>query len=202
MRKILLAVLIAVGAAPAAAFANSVSIGYDNVGVSAGGINATAPAGMLAGTLDFGSYAAKAKATIGSGNGLNYQNYGISAEKRIGFAGGEFTPRLLLGYTHLGAFGGNISAAYAGFGAGYQYPLNQFVTVGASAAAGRDFATHVTGLNTVGSLFYQAKGYAKFSGIGPGALKIGYEYRHLPISMSHNLHLNTNGVFADYSVHF
>ncbi|EGQ62125.1 hypothetical protein GGI1_11008, partial [Acidithiobacillus sp. GGI-221] len=76
------------------------------------------------------------------------------------------------------------------------------VSLDGNAAMGRDFATHVTGLHTVGGLFYQAGADVNFSGVGPGLFTVGYEYRHLPISISNGIHLDTSGFQARYSITF
>ncbi|MDA8151829.1 MAG: hypothetical protein M0003_03810 [Acidithiobacillus sp.] len=121
----------------------------------------------------------------GAGNGLTYQHLQVSADKLLPFDGGNLSPEVIIGGSRVGVAGDNVyhvSTAYAGFGASYSYPIGRYVSLDGSAAIGRDFATHVTGLHMVGGLFYQAGAEVDFSGVGPGLFSVGYEYRHLPIS--------------------
>ncbi len=141
----------------------------------------------------------------GAGNGLTYQHMQVTGEKLLPFDGGVIAPKILLGGSRVGIAGGNsyhVSNAYAGFGASYGYPVGRYVSLTANAAMGRDFATHVTGLHTVGGLFYQAGAAVDFGGIGPGMFTVGYEYRHLPISVSNGIHFDTSGFQVGYNITF
>ncbi len=207
MRKhIVLSALVAL-ALPAAALAGTTSIGlgYDNVGIHLGdGINASVPAGKLTIGHVFGatSYGVGFGLVDGAGNGLTYQHLQVSADKRLQFDGGVIAPDVMVGGSRVGIGYRHVSTAYAGFGATYAYPIGRYVSLDGNAAMGRDFATHVTGLHTVGGLFYQAGTDVDFSGVGPGLFSVGYEYRHLPISVSHGLHLDTSGFQAQYCISF
>jgi hypothetical protein len=185
----------------------NIGVGYDNVAVNLGnGVSSSVPTGKLAVEHVFsGNYGVNFGLTGGSGNGLTYWNIQTGADKRLPFDGGVLSPRIMIGATRVGIEGGNayhVSTAYAGFGASYSYPIGRYVALDGNAAMGRDFATHVTGLNTVGGLFYQAGADAVFRGVGPGLFKVGYEYRHLPISVANDIHINTSGFQAQYSIAF
>ena len=213
MRKSFLLLASAVALAlPALAVAGTgsttVGIGYDNVGIHLGsGISGSVPAGKLTIGHTFGTtnYGVGFDLVDGVGNGLTYQHMQVTGEKLLPFDGGVIAPKILVGGSRVGITGGNtyhVSTAYAGFGASYGYPVGRYVSFTANAAMGRDFATHVTGLHTVGGLFYQAGAAVDFGGVGPGMFTVGYEYRHLPISISNDIHLDTSGFQARYSITF
>ena len=213
MRKSFLLLASAVALAlPALAVAGTgsttVGIGYDNVGIHLGnGIRASVPAGKLTIGHTFGAtnYGVGFDLVDGAGNGLTYQHMQVTGEKLLPFDGGVIAPKILIGGSRVGIAGGNsyhVSTAYAGFGASYGYSVGRYVSLTANAAMGRDFATHVTGLHTVGGLFYQAGADLNFSGVGPGLFTMGYEYRHLPISVSNDIHLDASGFRAQYSITF
>ena len=213
MRKSFLLLSTAVALAlPALAVANTgsttVGVGYDNVGIHLGnGVSASVPAGKLTIGHTFGTthYGVGFDLVDGAGNGLTYQHLQVTGEKLLTFDGGVIAPKILIGGSRVGIAGGNVyhvSTAYAGFGASYGYPVGRYVSLSANAALGRDFATHVTGLHTVGGLFYQAGADVNFSGVGPGLFTVGYEYRHLPISVPNCIHLDTSGFQARYSIAF
>ena len=213
MRKSFLLLSTAVALAlPALAVANTgsttVGVGYDNVDIHLGnGISASVPAGKLTIGHTFGAtnYGVGFDLVDGAGNGLTYQHMQVTGEKLLPFDGGVIAPKILIGGSRVGVAGGNVyhvSTAYAGFGASYGYPVGRYVSLSANAALGRDFATHVTGLHTVGGLFYQAGADVNFSGVGPGLFTVGYEYHDLPISVSNGIHLDTSGFQARYSIAF
>ena len=201
-KKILIAIIAL--ALPASAFADTtVGVGYDNVGVHTGNINASLPAGKLTigKTFDNG-YIAGLALTAGSGNGLTYQHAQLAAAKLIPFDGGLFAPEILAGYARVGVPSGHVGAAYAGVGIDYLYPVGRHVSLSANAAFGRDFATQATGFTTSSGMFYQAGAAVDISGVGPGLVSIGYSYRHLPLSDSGGLTLDTDGVQAAYHIAF
>jgi len=199
-KKILIALITIL---PASALADTtVGVGYDNIGVHTGNIHASLPAGKLTIGQTFGNYATGLALTAGSGNGLTYQHEQIRAAKLLPFDGGLFAPEILAGYESVVVPSGHIGAAYAGIGMSYLYPLGRHVSVSASAAFGRDFAAQATGLNTSSGLFYQAGAAVDIGGVGPGLVSIGYSYRHLPLSASGGLNLNTDGVQATYHIAF
>ena len=213
MRKSFLLLSTAVALAlPALAVANTgsttVGVGYDNVDIHLGnGISASVPAGKLTIGHTFGAtnYGVGFDLVDGAGNGLTYQHMQVTGEKLLPFDGGVIAPKILIGGSRVGVAGGNVyhvSTAYAGFGASYGYPVGRYVSLSANAALGRDFATHVTGLHTVGGLFYQAGADVNFSGVGPGLFTVCYEYHDLPISVSNGIHLDTSGFQARYSITF
>lgn len=213
MRKSFLLLASAVALAlPTLAVADTgsttVGIGYDNVGIHLGnGISASVPAGKLTIGHTFGTsnYGIGFDLVDGAGNGLTYQHLQVTGEKLLPFDGGVIAPKILIGGSRVGVAGGksyHVSTAYAGFGASYGYSVGRYVSLTANAAMGRDFATHVTGLHTVGGLFYQAGADLNFSGVGPGLFTMGYEYRHLPISVSNDIHLDASGFRAQYSITF
>ncbi|MBU2770113.1 hypothetical protein [Acidithiobacillus caldus] len=180
----------------------TLGVGYDNVGVNAGGIHSTLPAAKISGLTTYpDGYAWGFGLALGSGNGLTYQHLAATVEKALPFDGGTITPEITAGVTRVGiGYGQHLRAAYAGFGAGYAYPLGRDVLVGVSGGVGRDFATSVPGIPTVGGLYYQASADVAFRGIGPGSLEIGYQYRHLPLTTSHGINLNTGEVFGQYKI--
>ena len=212
MKKVLIPVIAAItlGASGLAlAGTTSIGIGYDNVGIHLGhGVSASVPAGKLTIGHTFGTttYGVGFDMVDGGGGGLTYQHLQVSADKLLPFDGGNISPEVMIGGSRVGiAAGGNVyhgSTAYAGFGVSYSYPIGRHVSLAANAAMGRDFATHVTGLHTVGGLFYQAGADVNFSGVGPGLFTVGYEYRHLPISVSNGIHLDTSGFQARYGITF
>ena len=211
MKKVLIPVIAAMTLSASGlvlAGTTSIGIGYDNVGIHLGnGISASVPAGKLTIGHTFGTttYGVGFDLVDGAGNGLTYQHLQVSADKLLPFDGGNISPEVMIGGSRVGVAGGNVyhvSTAYAGFGASYGYPVGRYVSLSANAALGRDFATHVTGLHTVGGLFYQAGADVNFSGVGPGLFTVGYEYRHLPISVSNGIHLDTSGFQARYSITF
>ncbi|MCR2831006.1 hypothetical protein NR402_12045 [Acidithiobacillus ferrooxidans] len=204
----LVAAVVSTMALPSAlAGTTIIGIGYDDVGIHLGnGVNASVPAGELTVGHRFrDNYGVGFGLVDGVGNGLTYQHLQVSADKLLPFDGGTITPEVMIGGSRVGIAGGNVyhvSTAYAGFGASYRYPIGRYVSLDGSAAFGRDFATHVTGLSTVGGLFYQAGAAVDFSGVGPGLVSVDYEYRHLPISVSHGIHLHTSTIQAQYSIAF
>ena len=204
----LVAALVSAMALPSAlAGTTTIGIGYNNVGIHLGnGVNASVPAGELTVGHRFrDNYGVGFGLVDGAGNSLTYQRLQVSADKLLPFNGGTIAPEVMIGGSRVGIAGGNVyhvSTAYAGFGAIYDYPIGRYVSIEGAAALGCDFATHVTGLSTVGGLFYQAGAAVDFSGVGPGLFSVGYEYRHLPISVSHGIHLDTSTVQAQYSITF
>ena len=211
MKNVLISVIAAMtlgASALALAGTTVIGIGYDNVGIHLGnGVSASVPAGKLTIGHTFGTthYGVGFDLVDGAGNGLTYQHMQVTGEKLLPFDGGVIAPKILIGGSRVGIAGGNVyhvSTAYAGFGASYGYPVGRYVSLTANAALGRDFATHVTGLHTVGGLFYQAGAEVDFSGVGPGLFTVGYEYRHLPISASNGIHLDTSEFQARYSIAF
>ena len=211
MKKVLIPVIAAMtlsASGLALAGTTSIGIGYDNVGIHLdNGISASVPSGKLTVGHTFGTttYGVGFDMVDGAGNGLTYQHLQVSADKLLPFDGGKLSPEVMIGGSRVGVAGGNVyhvSTAYAGFGASYSYPIGRYISLDGGAAMGRDFATHVTGLHTVGGLFYQAGAGVDFSGVGPGLFSVGYEYRHLPISVFHSIHMNTSGFQARYSITF
>jgi len=94
-----------------------------------------------------------------------------------------------------------MEAAYAGFDVSYRYPITSAFSLEANGGFGRDFATSVTDLSTIGGLTYNAGALADFR-VGPGILNAGYEYRHLPLSTAYDLHLNTGQFTIGYGIVF
>ncbi|MHB1633399.1 MAG: hypothetical protein ACYCQL_14465 [Acidithiobacillus sp.] len=202
----LVAALVSTMALPSAlAGTTAIGIGYNNVGIHLGnGVNASVPAGKLTVGHVFGAtgYGVNFDLVDGAGNGLTYQHLQFTASKSLPFDGGIIAPKILIGGSRVGIGYSHVSTAYAGFGATYAYPIGRYVSLNGNTAMGRDFATHVTGLHTVGGLFCQAGADVDFSGMGPGLFSVGYEYRHLPISVSHGMRLDTSGFQAQYRIAF
>ncbi|MBU2763353.1 MULTISPECIES: outer membrane beta-barrel protein [Acidithiobacillaceae] len=203
MRQIVLALALALGAV-SVANAATVGAGFDNVGISAGpGLNMTLPGGYLKARQDFGPWVASARFEgAGGENRSDFFGGHAGIGYRFALAGlGYITPSLRMGYDTLNVPGGNLDAAFAGVHVRYAYAITPVVGLYADGGFGRDFATHVTGLSTIGGLTYEAGGGMDFH-VGPGVLDAGYQYQHLPLSSANDLHLNTGQFTIGYGIHF
>lgn len=204
MKKTLLisAVLAAVLATPLMAEANTYTMGATFDSTSINGMSL--PAGKISSMQLFnGGYATMESATYGAGNSMDYFNTAVAAGKYMPFDNGILFAGVTGGYERLGYNMGHIAAAFAGARVGYTYQFSRDFAVGVDGAFGRDFATSATvDPNTVGGLFYQAGASADFINVGPGVFSVSYQYRHMPISESSNLHLNTKTYGIGYHVSF
>ncbi|MBU2862012.1 hypothetical protein HF290_16990 [Acidithiobacillus ferrooxidans] len=196
---IAVAVLSALVVPVFAVASTSVGIGFHNTTIDGQSLPAA--------TLNMGAvvgkdYLVDGDLVDGAGNHMNYFRGRASVGKLYSFLGGVMTPELLAGYERLGYGAGHLSAAYAGAGVTYTYQMGDLgLAVGGSV--GRDFDTSASvDPATVGGLFYEGEAAVDFSGFGPGVLDISYRYRHLPISVADNLHLNTSSVGIGYHVAF
>ena len=204
MKKMMMvsAVLAAVLATPLMAEANSYTVGaaFDSTAIN----GMSLPAGKVDGMQLFsGAYATSESVTYGSGNGMDYFNTAVSAGKYMPFDGGALFAGVTGGYERLGYAAGHLSAACAGARVGYTYQFNRDFAVAMDGEFGRDFATSATvDPNTVGGLFYQAGASADFINVGPGVFDVSFQYRHLPISQSNALHLDTKTYGIGYHVAF
>lgn len=202
-KRLIIAAVPALLLAPAA-FATTVGLAYDNVGIDAGpGMSLTLPGGKLSVDQPLGAGYGISGNIVGAGGENQATFYGANAKayKAIPFDGGQFRPGLDLGYNRLSSDGYHVAAAYAGIDVSYRYPLNRDVAIEANGGFGRDFATSVTGLSTIGGLTYNAGAQADFR-VGPGLMAAGYGYRHLPLSTAYGLHLNTGQFTIDYRLRF
>ncbi len=201
-----LAVLSALALLPAAAFAHTtVGIAYDNVGINAGpGLHMTLPGGKLTAKQDLGDGYALSGDFVGAGGENHASFYGarVNLAKDLPVLGGTLAPGLDAGFNRLNVGPAqHLEAAYAGFDVSYDYPLSRNFALYANGGFGRNFATSVTGFSTIGGLTYNGGAGADFH-VGPGMLTAGYEYRHLPLSSSAGLHLNTGQFTVGYAVRF
>ncbi len=187
------------------ASATTLGVGFNNVGISAGrGLNMTLPGGYLSAYQNLGAgYGMSARFTgAGGKNDASFYAGHVGVGKAYSLDGiGTLTPSLQVGYQSLNVGSDNLSAAYAGFHVRYMYPVTHDVHLYADGGFGRDFATSVTGLQTIGGLEYSGGAGAWFN-TGYGALQAGYQYRHLPLSTASELHLNTGQFVIGYFVHF
>ena len=203
MRQTVLALALGLGAV-SVANAATVDIGYDNVGISAGpGLNMTLPGGYLKARQDFGPWVASARFEgAGGENRSDFFGGHAGIGYRLSLDGlGHVTPSLRMGYDALNVPGGSLDAAFAGVHVRYAYAITPAVGLYADGGFGRDFATHVTGLSTIGGLTYEGGGGMDFR-VGPGTLNAGYQYRHLPLSSVDDLHLNTGQFTIGYGLSF
>ncbi len=188
------------------ACATTVGVGFTNVGIHAGdGLNMSVPGGSLT-----------AKQSLGYGYQVNGHFLGAGGENQADFflgsvgAGkvihlgnglGTVMPSLNMGFQSLNIVGGNLSAATAFARVKYDYAINRNFNLYAQGGFGRDFATSVTGISTIGGLMYNAGAGANFR-VGPGMFNVGYEYSHLPLSGAAGLHLSTDQYNIGYSMTF
>lgn len=202
MKKVLLAsILSTLMAVPVLACANdyNAGVGFDSTSIN----GMSLPAGQLSVSKSFGDYAAKADITGGSGNGMSFYGAQVGAGKHISFDTGMAYVGLMGGYERLGYSAGHLSAAYAGADVGYLYPLSRNIAVSVNGGFGRDFATSATtDSHTTGGLFYKAGAALDFANVGPGVVDVSFNYQHLPISESHDLHLNTRTYGIGYKMSF
>lgn len=204
MKKIAVLSAAALLSLPMAAFASTVGIAYDNVGINAGpGLGMTLPGGKLTASTGLGAGYALSGDFVGAGGKNNATFYGarVNFTKDLPVLGGTLAPGLDAGFNSLNVGAANAEAAYAGFDVSYRYPVTRAFSLYANGGFGRDFATSVTGLSTIGGLTYSAGAGADFH-VGPGMLMAGYEYRHLPLSSAYNLHLNTGQFTIGYAMQF
>ncbi len=184
--------------------AATVSVGYDNVGINAGpGLNMTLPGGCVRAHQDFGPWVVMGQFEGASGeNHADFFGGHAGVGYRLPLDGlGTITPSLRMGYDALNIPGGSLDAAFAGVHVNYTYAIIKAVHLYADGGFGRDFATHVTGLSTIGGLTYEGGGGMNFV-VGPGALDVGYQYHHLPLSTAHDLHLDTGQFTIGYGMSF
>lgn len=187
-----------------AAFATTVGIAFDNVGISAGpGANMTLPGGKLSVAQGFGSGYALSGNFVGAGGKNDATFYGARVEfsKALPLWGGKIVPGLAMGFNSLNVGPVNAEAAYGGFRVAYRYPVTRWFHLEANGGFGRDFATSVTDISTIGGLTYNAGAQADFH-VGPGWLDAGYQYRHLPLSTAYDLHLDTAQFTIGYHLMF
>ncbi|WP_312283679.1 hypothetical protein [Candidatus Igneacidithiobacillus taiwanensis] len=200
-------VLIAALTAFTAVSANATTlvVGFNNVGISAGpGISMTLPGGYLSGYQALGAgYGISARFTgAGGKNDATFYAGHLGVGKSFSLNGlGRVTPSLRVGFQSLNVGMANLSAGYAGIHVRYVYPVTNAVHLYVAGGFGRDFATSVSGMKTIGGLEYSGGGGVWFN-TGYGALQAGYQYRHLPLSTSSDLHLNTGQVVIGYAVRF
>lgn len=207
LRKIsIAAIAVAVSGFSMTACATTIGIGFTNIGIHAGdGLNMSLPGGSLT-----------AKKSLGGGYQVNGHFLGAGGENQADFflgnvgvgkviplgAGlGTVTPSLNMGFQSLNVQGGNLSAATAFARVKYDYAINHNVNLYAQGGFGRDFATSVTGISTIGGLMYNAGAGANFR-VGPGMFNVGYEYSQLPLSGAAGLHLSTDQYQIGYSMMF
>lgn len=201
MKKLaLISAVAALLSVPLLANAATAGVGFDSININ----GMSLPAGTAnVGTMLSRHYAADGELTYGSGNHMNFERVQVGAGKRIPFDSGMVYAGLMGGYERLGYSAGHLSAAYAGADVRYTYPLNRDIAVTAGGGFGRDFATSATAdKSTVGGLFYEAGASLNFAHVGPGVLDVSFDYQHLPISMSHDLHLNTETYGIGYHIDF
>ncbi|MGK9450249.1 hypothetical protein ACSSZE_03150 [Acidithiobacillus caldus] len=186
------------------ACAATVGVGYDNVEINTGpGLNMSLPGGFLRAHQDFGRMVVSGQFE-GAGGENHADFFGGHIGVGYGFALdglGHITPSLRMGYDALNVPGGSLDAAFAGFHVRYTYTITPAVGLYADGGFGRDFATHVTGLSTIGGLTYGGGGGMDFH-IGPGVLDASYQYRHLPLSAANDLNLNTGQFTVGYGMSF
>lgn len=186
------------------ACAATVGVGFDNVGISAGpGLNMSLPGGFLRAHQDFGRMVISGQFEgAGGENHADFFGGHVGVGYRFALDGlGHITPSLRMGYDALNVPGGSLDAAFAGFHARYTYAITRKVGLYADGGFGRDFATHVTGLSTIGGLTYGGGGGVDFR-VGPGTLNAGYQYQHLPLSTAYDLHLDTGQFTIGYHLMF
>lgn len=203
MKKlILMSAVAACLSVPAMACATDYRVGtaFDSKAIN----GMSLPAGKIAGMQLYSEgYATGEAFTYGSGNHMNYLQASMLAGKFMRFDGGHLFAGVTGGYERLGYDLGHVSAAYAGARVGYSYQIGRDLSVAVDGAFGRDFATSATvDPNTTGGLFYQAGAAVNFAHVGPGVLGVRFQYRHLPISESSGLHLNTRTYGVGYHVTF
>lgn len=183
------------------AFATTVGIAYDNVGINLGGPGITLPGGKLSVSQSLGMGMTASGSFVGAGGRFDSTFYGLNAAlaKDYPVLGGKLMPSVNLGFNRLNTGPMSAEAAYAGVGLGYAYPLTKEVSLGVDGGFGRDFATSVTDAQTFGGLAYNAGAEAAFK-LGPGCVDAGYQYRHLPLDGS--VGLNTNEFTIGYAMMF
>ena len=200
-KHLILAVLLA--ACPIAALANSLGagIGFHSVAINGESL----PAGTLSvDGIYHDQYVTGLDLVAGHGNGMTYDRAEAFVGRTYSVFDGVLTQRLMAGFERTG-FGttGRLSAGYAGAGVGYTYLITHDIAVAVSGSVGRDFGTAASmDPSTVGGLYYSAAAAVDFGNIGPGIVDISYRYRHLPISESQNLHLDTSSVGIGYHIGF
>lgn len=207
-RKFSLVMVAAVASflAAGAAFASTVGLGFTNVGIHAGeGLNMSLPGGFVTAKQGLGSGYQLSGHFLGAGgeNSATFYlgNVGFGKVISLGQGLGTVTPSVNMGFQSLNSLGENLSAATAFARIRYDYHINHAVGLYAQGGFGRDFATSVTGISTIGGLMYNAGVGADF-GVGPGLFKVGYEYSHLPLSGAAGLHLSTDQYHIGYSISF
>jgi hypothetical protein len=207
LRKIrVVAISLAISGFSMAACATTAGIGFTNIGIHAGdGLNMSLPGGSLTATQSLGSGYQVNGHFLGAG-GENQAdfflgNVGVGKVIHLGEGLGTVTPSLNMGFQSLNVQGSNLSAATAFARVKYDYAINHNVKLYAQGGFGRDFATSVTNLSTIGGLMYNAGVGANFL-VGPGTFNVGYEYSHLPLSGASGLHLSTDQYQIGYSIMF
>lgn len=200
------AVSLALAGFSLGACATTIGIGYTNLGIHAGdGLNMSLPGGSITASQSFGNGYQVTGHFLGAG-GENQSDFflgtaGIGKVIPLGSGLGTITPSVNMGFQSLNVPGANLSAATAFARVKYDYAINPNVGLYAQGGFGRDFATSVTNLSTIGGLMYNAGAGANFR-VGPGMFNVGYEYSHLPLSGSAGLQLSTDQYNIGYSVMF
>jgi hypothetical protein len=193
------------------AHADTLTVGYSNVGLSTGnGLSSSVPALHLAAQADLpDGYDLTASVTHGKREAASYTDAHAAINGNLPLAIGTIQPGLVAGYTRIdysGSYfhdgpGWRMASGYAGARVGYLYAPTQDVSLHAAFEFGRNFATHYTPRPTIGGL-YAAADIGASMRLGPGALIVGARLMNLPISQDSGLHIRAAEYRIGYAMAF
>ena len=160
----------------------SSQVGFENYGIRVGGVGSTVPGGFLHAHERFGNLGFGQRIFGGSGASINGNvltgslsaGYLIHPEKHL-----TIKPEIGVGYIGIHPQGGHIDTGYAYCGAKVSYQVFPSIGLYARGAFGRDFGTAVSGVKTIGGLYYSGSMGADAK-VGPGFATIGYQYQSMP----------------------
>ncbi|MGE4529899.1 MAG: hypothetical protein AB7C98_01075 [Acidithiobacillus sp.] len=160
----------------------SAQVGFENYGIHVGGVGSSVPGGFLHsheqfGNLDFGQ-------RVFGGAGASIEGDVLTGTLNAGYlihpeAHLTIKPEIGMGYIGIHPLGSHIDTGYAYGGAKVTYQVFPSIGVDARGAVGRDFGTAVSGVHTLGGLYYSASIGADAK-VGPGFATISYQYQSMP----------------------